>query len=142
MLWLHKQEPVPVRLQEDQSMVSLRFDTDIQGTDGQAILIARDSANRPIALTISGKHGLPEWQQKTWQEQLDGMQNDWRKLRDEVKKQYLLFTAECPHLFLAQESLTAIEESFLRLDSEVKNLQQQLDANLHSLESLVQLAGH
>ena len=142
MLWLHKQEPVPVRLQEDQSMVSLRFDTDIQGTDGQAILIARDSANRPIALTISGKHGLPEWQQKTWQEQLDGMQNDWRKLRDEVKKQYLLFTAECPHLFLAQESLTAIEESFLRLDSEVKNLQQQLDTNLHSLESLVQLAGH
>lgn len=62
--------------------------------------------------------------------------------RDEIKKQYLLFTSECPHLFLAQESLTAIEESFLRLDSEVKNLQQQLETNLHSLESLVQLTGH
>lgn len=37
MLWLHKQEPVPVRLQEDQNMVQLRFDADIQG-DGKPML--------------------------------------------------------------------------------------------------------
>jgi MoxR-like ATPase len=141
MLWLHKQEAVPVRLQEDQNTTSLVFDADVQ-PDGSAVLIARDSANRPISLTICGKQGLPEWQQKTWREQLEGIQNEWRKLRDEVKKQYLLFTGECPHLFLSQESLVAIEESFLRLDSEVKNLQQQSETCLQSLESLVLLAGH
>ena len=142
MLWLHKQEPIPVRLQEDQQATTLQLDADIQGADGHAVLIARDSANRPIPLTISSKQGLPEWQEKGWREQLNGLQSELRKSRDEVKKQYLLFTSECPHLFLAQESLTAIEESFLRLDSEVKNLQQQLETNLHSLESLVQLTGH
>lgn len=141
MLWLHKQEAVPVRLQEDQNTTALVFDADVQ-PDGSAVLIARDSANRPISLTICGKQGLPEWQQKTWLEQLEGIQNEWRKLRDEVKKQYLLFTGECPHLFLSQESLVAIEESFLRLDSEVKNLQQQSETCLQSLESLVLLAGH
>ncbi len=141
MLWLHKQEAVPVRLQEDQNTTALVFDADVQ-PDGSAVLIARDSANRPISLTICGKQGLPEWQQKTWREQLEGIQNEWRKLRDEVKKQYLLFTGECPHLFLSQESLVAIEESFLRLDSEVKNLQQQSETCLQSLESLVLLAGH
>ncbi len=141
MLWLHKQEAVPVRLQEDQNTTALVFDADVQ-PDGSAVLIARDSANRPISLTICGKQGLPEWQQKTWREQLEGIQNEWRKLRDEVKKQYLLFTGECPHLFLSQESLVAIEESFLRLDSEVKNLQQQSETSLQSLESLVLLAGH
>ncbi len=141
MLWLHKQEAVPVRLQEDQNTTALVFDADVQ-PDGSAVLIARDSANRPISLTICGKQGLPEWQQKTWREQLEGVQNEWRKLRDEVKKQYLLFTGECPHLFLSQESLVAIEESFLRLDSEVKNLQQQSETCLQSLESLVLLAGH
>ena len=141
MLWLHKQEAVPVRLQEDQNTTALVFDADVQ-PDGSAVLIARDSANRPISLTICGKQGLPEWQQKTWREQLEGVQNEWRKLRDEVKKQYLLFTGECPHLFLSQESLVAIEESFLRLDSEVKNLQQQSETSLQSLESLVLLAGH
>lgn len=92
MLWLHKQEPVPVRLQEDQNTIPLRFDADIQGTDGHAILIARDSANRPIALTISGKQGLPDWQQKTWQEQLDSMQNEWRKIRDDVKKNNICYS--------------------------------------------------
>ncbi|WP_024871573.1 ATPase RavA domain-containing protein [Tolumonas lignilytica] len=142
MLWLHKQEPVPVRLHEDQSMVTLRFDADVQGTDGQAVLIARDSANRPIALTISGKKGLPEWQTKTWHDQLDTIQKEWRRLRDDVKKQYLLFTAECPHLFLAQDSLTAIEDSFMRLDSEIQNLQYQVEMNQQSLASLIQLAGH
>ncbi len=141
MLWLHKQEAVPVRLQEDQNTTALVFDADVQ-PDGSAVLIARDSANRPISLTICGKQGLPEWQQKTWREQLEGVQNEWRKLRDEVKKQYLLFTGECPHLFLSQESLVTIEESFLRLDSEVKNLQQQSETCLQSLESLVLLAGH
>jgi len=142
MSWLHKQSAVPVRLQEDQQAVSLQLDADIQGADGTAILIARDSSNRPIPLTISGKQGLPEWQTKSWKEQIDNLQSELRKSRDEIKKQYLLFTSECPNLFLAQESLTAIEDSFLRLDLEVKNLQQQLEINLHSLESLVQLSGH
>lgn len=141
MLWLQKQEAVPVRLQEDQQMVVIRFDADMQGVDGQAILIARDNANRPIALTLSGKQGLPEWQQKTWREQLDALNTEWRGLRDNVKKQYLLFTAECPHLFITQDSLTAIEESFLRLDSEIQHLQQQIAASEQSLAVLVQLAG-
>jgi MoxR-like ATPase len=142
MSWLHKQSAVPVRLQEDQQTVSLQLDADIHGADGNAILIARDSSNRPIPLTILGKQGLAEWQTKSWREQIDNLQSELRKSRDEIKKQYLLFTSECPNLFLAQESLTAIEDSFLRLDLEVKNLQQQLEINLHSLESLVQLSGH
>lgn len=41
MLWLHKQEPIPVRLQEDQQATTLQLDADIQGADGHAVLIAR-----------------------------------------------------------------------------------------------------
>ena len=55
MLWLHKTEPVPVRLQEDQNTVNLQLDAIPQGNDGHAVLAVRDSANRPIMLTLSTK---------------------------------------------------------------------------------------
>lgn len=142
MLWLHKSEPVPVRLHEDQQPVNLQLDALPQGNDGHAVLAARDSANRPIMLTLSSKKGLPEWQEKTWRETLAHLQGEWKKLRDETKKQYLMFTAECPHLFLNQDALTAIEESFLRLDTESKHLQFKLESFTQSLDSLLQLAGH
>ena len=63
-------------------------------------------------------------------------------LYEVITKQYLMFTSECPHLFLNQDALTAIEESFLRLDTETKHLQFRLESFTNSLNSLLQLAGH
>lgn len=141
-LWLHKEEAVTVRLQEDTQTVKLQLDAIHHGSDGHSILIARDAANRPIMLTVSGKQGLPEWQAKAWRELMAEREVEMKKIRDEVKKQYLMFTSECPHLFLAQSSLTAIEESFMRLDSELKDVQQQLSGYADSLASLIELSGH
>lgn len=141
MLWLHRSDSIPVRLQEDQQVTSLKLDADPSGTDGHAVLIARDGANRPIALTISNKEGLPEWQQKSWQEQLQQHEQNLLTLKEQVKKHYLQFTSECPHLFIAQTTLLIIEESFHRLNTEIRTLEDQINQQKQALATLIQLSG-
>lgn len=141
MLWLHQGKPVPARMQEDQQTITLKLDADQTGVDGHALLIARDSANRVIPLTMATPQGLPEWQQKTWQSQLDGFKQTLHQLKEQVKKQYLQFSAETPHLFVAETSTLVIEESFLRLNNELKVQEDLLQQYQQALTNLIQLSG-
>ena len=62
-------------------------------------------------------------------------------MRKEIQQQRHRFTDACPHLFLPQEWLVAIEESLLQLTQKEDALGQLLDEARKNLELLLQHTG-
>ena len=134
--WLRKGEPILCRLNKDSQTSPLTLDV-----DQQKHLVIRDLANRAVPLVFLRQQGMPEWQRQRWQEKLQELENQRTAVRKEIQQQRHRFTDACPHLFLPQEWLVAIEESLLQLTQKEDALGQLLDEARKNLELLLQHTG-
>lgn len=129
--WLRKGTPIHITL-PDQSIVELPL-----AVDSSLNLVARGLSGKIIALTLAKVGGFPQWQRKKWETKINEYTNRIDDIQKKLATMQNTIKAQASHVFLSQNIMLIILESFnnlVSLEKEVSNRIRDLKIELKSLE--------